>query len=481
MTRRLLLAAALAAPALAYGAADPYRNAAGKLAAALPEGAKVCVLPFHYIGAAEGSRGGAVVAERLTSELVRRGRLTVLERSRVSDVVSALKLSGAGLTGAGNAGKAGRLLGTDFVVTGTLFKKDGGALEFNARAIETAGGGVKAAARASVREDWLETMPEAPAGAAGSKAYSLCKDGMYALDARRFAEAASFFTRSLAEESDGGCGMGIPGMAFMARSMALQGKSGPRDDTPEETGPPTGFTLGEQKAVGRESADDARKLARYGALLKAMPDNAAAYYERGRLYARMKRYREAKKDLDAAVKLAPGKALYLQARGYTLDMLRLYDNALADYSEAIRLDPRYAKAYNGRGVVYTETEQCGKALADFAKAIEYDPAFTLPHLNSAGCLYSQKRYEAALDHCDKAIALDPGFTEAYYWRGLALTGLKRYDAAVKAMDKALELTPGYTPAREGRKEALDRKSGAYDKYAGDSDKGMELFNARETD
>jgi tetratricopeptide (TPR) repeat protein len=480
MTARALAALLLlAAPGLA-AAADPYAGAARELAGKLPAGAKVCVLPFHYIGA-EGSRGGAVVAERLNTELVRDGRLTVLERAQVSRVLDALKLPASGLASAEGAGKAGRLLGADLVISGTLAKLAGGALEFNARAVDPGTGEVKASARAAVKEDWLETMPEAPAGAAGAKAYALCKEGMYALDARRFEEADALFTRAIAEEANAACGMNIPGMALMARSMARQGKAGPQDDAPEENGPPTDFTLKEKERISREAAENEKKLARYSALLKAMPDNAAAYYERGRLYVRMKRYREAVKDLDAAIRLEPGKAEYHYTRGYTLGRQRLYDNALKDFDEAIRLRPGFAEAYNGRGTVYTALSRDAKALAEYDKSIEADGSNPLPWANGAAVLCRMKRYKDALRYGDKAIALDAGFAEGYYWRGAALVELKRYDEAVKALDKAMELSPGYLLAAEKRQEALDRKSGKYEGYARDSDKAMELFNARETD
>ena len=476
--RRFLMAAGLlaaAAPALLAG--DPYQAAAEELAGRLPEGAKVCVLPFDYIGAA-GGRGGVVVAERLDTELIKDGRLKVLARSRVAQVLAGLDGGGGGEE---RAKQAGALLGADYAVTGTLFKKAGGRLELNARAIVPATGEVKAAVKAAVREDWLEKFPEAPADAAGAKAYALCSKGIYALDARRFAEAAELFTKAIAAEQDAACGMGIPGMALMARSMARQGRAGPQDDPPEETGPPVGFTLKEQARISGASAENAGKLARYGALIKAMPDNAAAYFERGRLLAGERRYREARRDLDMAIKLAPDKAEYYHARGYVRSMQRLFDNAAADFSAAIRLNPKYARAYNGRAGAYTETGQYAKALADYDLAIKYEPSEPVARSNRARCLFLLKRYAESVKASDGALGLDPAFTEAHYWRGSALTGLKRYDEAVKAFDRALELTPGYPAALEGRQEALDRKSGKYEGYARDTDKAMELFNARGMD
>lgn len=479
MTPRALLALLLALPGLA-AAGDPYKAAAGELAGELPAGATVCVLPFNYIGM-EGARGGLVAAERLNIELVRDGRLVVVERARVSKALDTMKLPAAGLATAEGAGKAGRLLGAGFVISGTLARLAGGALEFNARAIDPGTGEVRASARAAVKEDWLETMSEAPAGAAGAKAYALCKEGIYAFDARRFAEAEELFTKAIAEEADAACGMNIPGMALMARSMARQGRAGPQDDPEYAAGPPVDFTLRERERISQGASEDTKKISRYNALLKAMPDNAAAYYERGKLYGRLGRYRQAVKDLDAAVKLEPGKAEYYYARGLVLGTRSLFDNALKDFDEAVRLSPRFAAAYNARGTAYVATEQCGKALAEFARAAEYDPADPLPRANSADCLCRLKRYVEALKQADSALALDDGFAEAHYWRGSALTGLKRYDEAVEALDRALELAPGYTPASEKRREALDRKSGKYEGYSSDTGKAMELFNARKTD
>jgi tetratricopeptide (TPR) repeat protein len=470
----ILSAAALLAAAPAFSAGDPYRTAAEKLAGGLPEGAKVCVLPFEYIGA-EGARGGTVVAERLYAELVKDGRLKLSARSRVAEVLAGLE---GGSVGEERVRKAGALLGAAYAVTGTLIRKRGGELELNARAIDPATGEVKAAAREEVLEDWLDRFPDAPAGAAGAGAYALCKKGMYALDERRFEEAAGLFSRAIAAEENGGCGMDIPGMAFMARAMALRGRSGPRDEAPEETGPPVGFTLKEQSRIGAAAGENAKKLARYGAVIKAMPDNAAAYFERGWILAKERRYREARKDLDAAIKLSPDKAGYYYARGYVLAMQRLSDNAVADFSAAIRLDPGDAKAYIGRAGILAETGRLGKALADYDLAIKYGPSDPIARSNRARCLFLLDRHAESLEESSRAVDLDPAFTEAHYWRGAALKELGRYEEAVRAFDKALELTPGYAPALEDRQEALDRKSGRYYEYAGDRDKAIKLFNER---
>lgn len=481
MTRCLILLFSILALLPAAARADAYSAAADRLAGGLPEGGKVCVLPFLYIGAGPGSRGGRVVSERLYTELIKDGRLKVLERALIEEILEELKLKGGAPADEAQAAKAGRLLGADYVVTGSLFKKKGGAIELNTRAIEVGTGLVKTAVKTAIKEDWMEKFPEPPGDTAGSEAFKLCRSGMYALDRREFEQAAELFTKAIAAEENGGCGMNIPGMAYMARAMAYQNKAGPQDDPEEPSGPASGFAAGEQDKIKGAAGQYDKQLARYSALIKTMPDNAEAYFERGTIYAKLRRYREARRDLDAAIRLEAGKPKYYLSRAYALAMLGLYDNSLRDYDAAIRLDPGYAKAYAGRGNIYDLTAQYAKALASFAKAIELDPAEPLYYVNHGRGLANLGRYGAALKDCDKAVGLAPAMAEAHYWRGSALTGLKRYDEAVAAFDRTLELIPGDQPALAGRAEALDRKNGKFDKYDRDMKKARQLFDARETD
>ena len=478
MTLRILQLFFALALLPAAARADAYRTAAAELAGGLPAAGKVCVLPFIYLGSGSGSRGGAVVSERLNTELIKDGRLKVLERALLEKVLGDLKLKSGDTLDDAQAKKTGSLLGADYVVTGSFFKKPGGVIELNARAIEVITGQVKAAVKADISEDWLEKFPEPPGGGAGGEVFALCRAGMRALDDREFEKAADWFAKAIAAEENGACGINIPGMAYMGRAKANQHKNGLLDDYEEApVGPSIGLTMQDQEKVRSESAENDKLVARYGALIKVMPDNAAAYFERARVFYNTTRFREARKDLDAAIRLDPRQAKYFCVRGNVLAALGLDDNALPDYDAAIRLDPGYAKAYNGRGFIYGNTAQTGKALADYGKAIELAPAEPVYYFNRASCLLKLRRYKEALNDCDKALELDPGYTEVYTRRGHALIGLKQYDLAIAAFDKALKLMPEYKPALTGRSEAYDRKNGKFDKYAGDEQKARELFRA----
>jgi len=471
-----LSALVLLVPAAA-SAKTPYQKAADELAKDMGEGSKVCVMPFLYIGGGPNSRGGAVVAERLAGELVKNGKLKILERGSIEKALEELKIRGEGLTDEAQAKKAGKLLGADFVVSGSMFKKNDGAMELNARAIDVETGEVKAAAKTAIKENWLEKFPDlSDKDMSGNLAFSYCKPALEALDKGDFEKAAELFTKAISVEENGACGINVPGMAYMGRAMANKNTNPSNDDSdapPEDPG--YDITLAAREKVKREMPENDEKLAKYNALIKAMPDNAEAYYKRGLIFSDKKQYKAATKDYSAAIRLAPDKPEYFYARGYALSMSRLYDNALMDLSQAIKLDPRLGAAYAGRAIIYETLSQYDKAIKDYNKAIALTPAEPVFYSDRGACFINLKQYKRSVADYNKALELNGNFTEAYLGRGLAYSGLKEYDKALKDLDKALELSPNFKKAKTARAEVADKKSGKYDKYNDDIKKGQDLF------
>jgi curli biogenesis system outer membrane secretion channel CsgG len=90
----------------------------------LRDGARLAVMP---LAAAEGSLGDTPAqAEYFGSQLglaaLAAKSFTVVERGNLQSVLGELELQLSGLADEGNAAKAGKLLGADLLVTGTVFK-----------------------------------------------------------------------------------------------------------------------------------------------------------------------------------------------------------------------------------------------------------------------------------------------------------------------------------------------------------------------
>ena len=126
MNRRLparTILAALLASVLFWGpsfAADPLRTLSRKLRKALQHDPpiSVAVLTFPYAGD-RTSTGSYLLSERLLTYLVQDGA-TVIERRLISSLLAERHLSETGLLAGAATSDAGRLVGVDALVIGTL-------------------------------------------------------------------------------------------------------------------------------------------------------------------------------------------------------------------------------------------------------------------------------------------------------------------------------------------------------------------------
>lgn len=97
---------------------------------------------------------GRLVAERLTTKLVQTGKFQMIERSRLEAAMKELNLQGSGIIDESMAVRAGRLLGAEAVITGTLARLNG-KFEVNARMIDVRTGVILSGHIAALREDDL--------------------------------------------------------------------------------------------------------------------------------------------------------------------------------------------------------------------------------------------------------------------------------------------------------------------------------------
>jgi TolB-like protein len=101
--------------------------------------------------------GGAVIAELLISELFRTGRYEIVERKHLSTVLEQHRLNMTGLVDESTARRVGKLLGVDFIVTGTVIDL-GTALNVNARTIAVETGMISATASADLERDSFQHL-----------------------------------------------------------------------------------------------------------------------------------------------------------------------------------------------------------------------------------------------------------------------------------------------------------------------------------
>jgi len=103
---------------------------------------------------------GSVIAELLIGELFRTGRYEIVERKLLSTMLEQHKLNMSGLVNESTARKVGRLLGVDYLVTGTVIDL-GTALNVNARTISIETGSIEATGSVDLARDAFRHLPQA--------------------------------------------------------------------------------------------------------------------------------------------------------------------------------------------------------------------------------------------------------------------------------------------------------------------------------
>lgn len=125
-------------------AAQPMHETAKQLSAAAQEkgASKIAVLPLEARGAM-GAKDGEVLAEKLVTQLVKLGRVRVVERSRLPDLMAERRLTESGATAAAVLAPdaAPGLQAADAVVTGAFMHR-GTKMHVTARLVDAATGEV---------------------------------------------------------------------------------------------------------------------------------------------------------------------------------------------------------------------------------------------------------------------------------------------------------------------------------------------------
>ncbi len=96
----------------------------------------------NHTGDPQYDPAGPGVAALLVTRFVRTDAVTVVERSRLQEVIGELELGQSGLVDPASAAEVGRLLGAEYLVLGSLFSVNLPTLSVNLRVVDTATGDV---------------------------------------------------------------------------------------------------------------------------------------------------------------------------------------------------------------------------------------------------------------------------------------------------------------------------------------------------
>lgn len=137
---------------------NPYTQMAQELSEAsnLLKKSKVAIIPFNYMDKRK-STGGMIVAERLTTRIVKIGKLQVVERQLLEKVLQELHFEMTDIVDAKATKQVGKVLGVDAIISGSLMDIKSGWVEINARVIKTETAEIITSSFVQVKKIWSDS------------------------------------------------------------------------------------------------------------------------------------------------------------------------------------------------------------------------------------------------------------------------------------------------------------------------------------
>lgn len=127
-----------------------------------------------------------------------------------------------------------------------------------------------------------------------------------------------------------------------------------------------------------------------------------------------------------------------------------------EFRRAIELNPGYSTAHHWYAYYLTAHGRHAEAIAEIRKARELDPLSMIINTDVAEIHYYARQYEQAVAHVRGALEIEPDFPLAHYVLGMALVQLRQYDPAIGEFRRAARDRPevlghlGYALAVSGR-------------------------------
>ena len=163
-----------------------------------------------------------------------------------------------------------------------------------------------------------------------------------------------------------------------------------------------------------------------------------AYYGKGLALRTQWKYQESITALEQAIKLKPGFVAAWNNLSAVYREFKQPDKALLAIDKAIQLQPKNPNLYNEKYVVLGDLKRYTEAEAAINKAIEIAPRAAF-YYNRGNLYQRHKKWKLALADYNKAIQINPNFAEAYNHRGFIYQRYKKWELALADYNKAIQI------------------------------------------
>lgn len=160
-----------------------------------------------------------------------------------------------------------------------------------------------------------------------------------------------------------------------------------------------------------QKADFAAAESIWGKIIELVPENPAAWSNRGNARVSQGKLAEAITDYDKAIAIAPEQPDAYLNRGAALEGLGQWQAAIDDYNRVLVLDSKDPAAFNNRGNAQAGQGNWQAALEDYYHAFELAPDYAFARANYALALYELGKPQQSIKAMQDLVRRYPNFAD----------------------------------------------------------------------
>ena len=189
-------------------------------------------------------------------------------------------------------------------------------------------------------------------------------------------------------------------------------------------------------------------ITQWQAVRDLTPHHQVAYFQLGRLYARLKQWDQARNALETSLQLRPDLLEAYLELGQVYANQENQENALQMYAKAQKLRPDEPRIFLKRATLYLSANQHDLAIANLKEAIQLRPSYWEAHYLMGIELAMQEKFAEAQTEFETTLRYRPNHVSANFNLAVALAKQHRYSDAIAKFQDTLRLDPTHQQARQ---------------------------------
>lgn len=177
-------------------------------------------------------------------------------------------------------------------------------------------------------------------------------------------------------------------------------------------------------------------------------------YDKAEQDYKEKKYSEAEKGLQEAIKLNSSQAPFHNLYGFIKLQQKNYEEADKTFAKALSINPRYQPSIYGKGLAYLYKENYQQAVLEFKKSLDEFPGHAQTHYGLGKSYYKMNQYADAIPYLANFAQASPENQEIHGMLGICLDKTNETRSAVIAYKNQLQVAPDTELGQHARKRLL---------------------------